>query len=122
MCLCVWGLWCVCGEGGGRGRGVCVWGEGEQRGEEEGCVCGGGGGVVMVVLLTVCIDDKSVHTSKRLAPDTGEGEGPCPCGHNSSQAVCLSTRPPKRLPLPGVSYSDCSVATGKDAMSEPHAA
>ena len=33
----------------------------------------------MVVVLTVCIDDMSVHATKRLAPNSG---GPCPCGHD----------------------------------------
>ena len=58
MGVCVW-EWVE--EGGGVERGVVGWG-GVERG-------------VVVVVLTVCVDDVSVHATKHPAPDFGREGG-----------------------------------------------
>ena len=69
--------------------------------------------MVVVVVLTVCLDDVSDHATKRPAPNPG--------GHVSvdmTRRPCACAHRPQKATLPGVSVSDCSVATGKETPAE----
>ena len=59
------------GEGGGCGGVGGVWGGGGREEERGGERWGGSGGSDGEYGGPVCIDDMSVHTSKRLAPNYG---------------------------------------------------
>ena len=47
---------------------------------------------LVVLVLTVCLDDVSVHATKRQAPNYA---GRCPCGHDPRTCTCraLKTHP-----------------------------
>ena len=62
-------------------------------------------------VLTVCIDDVSVHATKRLAPNSG---GPCKWGHDlpGPAPVCRALKNTSSAPLRDEELQAASFKTG----------